>query len=142
MSRLDLILHGCTREHVPEYVTDPARQERIDRLRASLMAEWEGSLLWGGSGNYFQEVYVQRILGLVDVARYATQLLEHPGDESVRAQMRSKIDDYLRDLDTAKASETWERELRERTAAQRAIEATQKADAVALERDSTPRGEA
>jgi len=88
---------------LPRYRTDQERLARLDRLRAHLMSEWEGHLLWG-SGNVLDGVPTHRIVGLIDIARYAQMVVADAPPDYARARLREAIDDYLRDIDFANAS--------------------------------------
>lgn len=130
-SRLDLLLHGCQQDHVPEYITSAERQARLERLRASAMSDWEGALMFG-EGNYLTRVYAPMLVGLIDVAQGAEQLLEHPGSEQAREFTKRAITKYLHDLDTSKAAQSSERAYREQAEADARAQALAQADARAL----------
>lgn len=86
---------------LPRYQNDAERLARLDRLRQSLMNEWESNLEWG-SGNDLEHVPTTMIVGLVDAVRWA-QILVAPNPPSYAAdRLRESIDKYLRDLDYIK----------------------------------------
>lgn len=86
---------------LPRYQTDSERLARLDKLRSSVSAEWESSLEWG-DGNTFRGVPATMIMGLVDVARWATILLDPEHPEYTEKRLRESIDRYLRDIDNEK----------------------------------------
>lgn len=98
------------RHHIAQALIGPGHQilprdfpaQRLDKLRASIMSAWESSLVWGG-GNYLEQVFIPQYVGLVDVASAAERLYLDPSDAEARARLRRELDDYLEDLDTAKA---------------------------------------
>lgn len=98
---------ACHREHLAEYITSEQRVERLEKLRASVMSSWEGALVWG-EGNYLTRVYAPMLAGLVDVAKLAEELAEHPGNERLREDLRRRLKDYFNDLDSAKAAQEME----------------------------------
>lgn len=75
---------------------------RLEKLRRSITSAWEEALTFGG-GNYLEQVYIPQYVGLVDVAAAAEQLYLEPGNADARAALRRRLDEYLKDLDTAKA---------------------------------------
>jgi len=75
--------------------------ERLEKLRRSIQGAWESALVFGG-GNYLEQVYIPQYLGLVDVASAAEQLYLEPQSAEARHRLRRELDDFLRDLETAK----------------------------------------
>lgn len=75
--------------------------ERLAKLRDSITSTWATGLVLG-EGDYLSRVWIPQYLGLVDVASAAERLYEEPQNEEYRARLRRDLDDYLRDLETAK----------------------------------------
>lgn len=86
---------------LPRYRTDAERLARLERLRHSLMGEWEGNLEWG-SGNVLNGVPTSRIVGLVDIVRWVMVLRQSDPPNYAEPRLTESIDAYLRDLDFAK----------------------------------------
>ena len=83
---------------LPRYQTDAERLARLDRLRSSVMREWEGALEMG-DGNDFHRMPATMVAGLVDVARWATILMDPEHPDYTERNLRESINGYLRDID-------------------------------------------
>lgn len=80
---------------------------RLADLRRAAMSSWESSLEWG-EGNNLSGVYAPMVVGLLDVATAAEEVLpDLTGDRAKR--LKDAIDRYVRDADYQRRQAQWDR---------------------------------